>query len=318
MIDIKKVEKDLNKFGYRNLIFEKIDYGINSTSWKISSKNQKFFLKFYISRKNDKRDRIGAELRFTELLKEGGFNNFPEIILSNYQDNWTLFEWIEGEKVIKPTTKDFDQLILFLKQIQSLQELESSKKIGNASEACFNLIEHKNLISKRLENTIKSSESFLKNWLIFDVLESLKKCEDTYKNYFSNDHISLVNQYSKILSPSDIGFHNILKTKDRLFFHDFEYAGWDDPYKLVVDLLIQPENVLKRKKSIKILKSLQTFFFLKDNFNFIKIYLILYRAKWVSIILKNIDKNNLGSKSSKAIINKSFNYFKMVGDLWDL
>ena len=59
--DLTKAEKYLNGFGYKNLIFEKVKYGINSSSWKVSSENQKFFLKFYIKSNNDKRDRIGAE-----------------------------------------------------------------------------------------------------------------------------------------------------------------------------------------------------------------------------------------------------------------
>ena len=314
---IGRLEKELNKFGYKNLIFEKIEYGINSSSWKVLSNNQKYFLKFYLSEKGDQRDRFGSELRFAELLKEGGFNNFPKIILSNRFEKWSLFEWIEGEKVTNPKENDFEQLIIFLKEIQILQNHSGSKKIGKASEACFNLIDHKNLISMKLENIINSSNIFLSKWLTEEVLGSLKKCEDTYKNYFSNDQVRFANQ-KKILSPSDIGFHNIIKKKDVLFFHDFEYSGWDDPYKLVVDLFIQPENVLDKDKCIKIFESLKDFFFLEDNFNYLKIYLILYRAKWVSIILKKIIDKNLEHSIYKKTLMKSYRYFYLVGDIWDL
>lgn len=44
------------------------------------------------------------------------------------------------------------------------------------------------------------------------------------------------------LSPSDFGFHNALLGSDgRLRFLDFEYAGWDDPAKLVCDFFCQPD-----------------------------------------------------------------------------
>ena len=44
------------------------------------------------------------------------------------------------------------------------------------------------------------------------------------------------------LSPSDFGFHNALLPADgRLRFIDFEYAGWDDPAKLVCDFFCQPD-----------------------------------------------------------------------------
>ena len=45
----------------------------------------------------------------------------------------------------------------------------------------------------------------------------------------------------RVVSPSDFGFHNALRTEDgRLAFLDFEYAGWDDPAKLVCDFELQP------------------------------------------------------------------------------
>ena len=49
---------------------------------------------------------------------------------------------------------------------------------------------------------------------------------------------------NKIISPSDVGFHNIISQKDKLNFIDFENASWDDPYKLFEDLVIQPGNIL--------------------------------------------------------------------------
>ncbi len=43
------------------------------------------------------------------------------------------------------------------------------------------------------------------------------------------------------LSPSDFGFHNALLQDDGMVrFVDFEYAGWDDPAKLVNDFFCQP------------------------------------------------------------------------------
>jgi hypothetical protein len=42
------------------------------------------------------------------------------------------------------------------------------------------------------------------------------------------------------ISPSDFGFHNALAAGDRLRFIDFEYAGWDDPAKMVCDFFCQP------------------------------------------------------------------------------
>jgi hypothetical protein len=45
----------------------------------------------------------------------------------------------------------------------------------------------------------------------------------------------------RCVSPSDFGFHNALIRPDgSLCFLDFEYAGWDDPAKMVADFFCQP------------------------------------------------------------------------------
>jgi hypothetical protein len=47
----------------------------------------------------------------------------------------------------------------------------------------------------------------------------------------------------RCLAPSDFGFHNALITDNgAIKFIDFEYAGWDDPGKMVADFFCQPER----------------------------------------------------------------------------
>jgi hypothetical protein len=51
----------------------------------------------------------------------------------------------------------------------------------------------------------------------------------------------------RCLSPSDFGFHNALRQADGMLrFFDFEYAGWDDPAKLICDVACQPEVPVPR------------------------------------------------------------------------
>ena len=50
------------------------------------------------------------------------------------------------------------------------------------------------------------------------------------------------------MSPSDFGFHNVIKKKKKLFFFDFEYAGMDDPVKLISDFICQPDHKLSKKQ----------------------------------------------------------------------
>ncbi len=313
-----KVKDRLNQYGLEDLTFDKLNYGINTSAWQICSGNKNFFLKFYISSKNDNRDRLGTELEFTKLLENGGFKNIPKILLTNKEENWALFEWLDGEKIKNPNQKDLEDIIIFIKKIQSLKKHKQSKRIGEASEACFNLVDHKNLIINRLNQLINYSGILGRSWLVFEVLESINKCVKNFQGYFSSSSSNSLSLEKRILSPSDIGIHNILKIKNQLYFHDFEYAGWDDPYKLIVDLLIQPENVLSKKTSLDLYKSMESFFSLEANLNSLKIYLVLYRAKWVCIILKKFLSNELSFSDKKNLLNKSKNYYKKVGFIWDI
>ena len=49
----------------------------------------------------------------------------------------------------------------------------------------------------------------------------------------------------RTLSPSDFGFHNAIRRPDgTLAFVDFEYFGWDDPAKTLVDFVLHPGMML--------------------------------------------------------------------------
>ena len=51
----------------------------------------------------------------------------------------------------------------------------------------------------------------------------------------------VIPEKDRTLSPSDFGFHNALRNPDgTITFLDFEYFGWDDPAKLVGDVLFHP------------------------------------------------------------------------------
>ena len=119
---LKKVQNTFSKHGYSKLSFEKINFGLNSSSWKIISLNKRFFLKYYKSENNDYRDRLGNEYRFIEFLREGKIQNVPRIFLTNRKENWTVFEWLEGEKINNPTVQDFEEMVLFLKDLQNLKD----------------------------------------------------------------------------------------------------------------------------------------------------------------------------------------------------
>ena len=63
-----------------------------------------------------------------------------------------------------------------------------------------------------------------------------------------------------ILSPSDFGFHNSLFRNNKLFFFDFEYAGWDDPIKLMCDFILNPDYKISSKNEIFFIEKFKKIF----------------------------------------------------------
>ncbi len=318
-MDIKILQKILADQSISFESFSQLNFGINSIAWKVKSKEKFYFLKCYKSNRYDKRDRIGAESNFLQLMQLGKIKNVPQIIKEDKKHNWILLNWIEGEKVVNPSQKDWVLMVEFINRLQDLRNLEFSKKILNASEACFEIMDHFNLIKKRLNILIKQIKNQEINnsiiyWLENEVNSSLENCPFNINKFLKQKEIC-EKRIQRVLSPSDIGFHNVIKKDNYLFFHDFEYAGWDDPYKLLVDLLIQPENITGQEVSNYLIKSFIDNFKIPDNIGYLKIFITLYRVKWICIILKKLNHNN---ENNDFLLKKSIDYFTKVGSLWHL
>ena len=90
-----------------------------------------------------------------------------------------------------------------------------------------------------------------------------------------------------------LGFIIVLKIIKNYIF-DFEYTGWDDPYKQYTDLIIQPENVLKLSIAKDLLEKFSNLLNKNINIDLLREYIYIYRLKWTIIILKQIfiQKNN--------------------------
>ena len=91
------------------------------------------------------------------------------------------------------------------------------------------------------------------------------------------------------LSPSDFGFHNaILAADGRLRFLDFEYAGWDDPAKVVCDFFCQPALPVPVSLAESFREQVANCFAQPDLLQRrIALLLPVYRVKWCCIMLNH-------------------------------
>lgn len=222
--------------------------GVNSRLYKLKCENDVFAIKQYYQRlTHDKQSRINREIKALTFMKENGIDCVPSPIGIQEETNIAVFEWIEGHAIDKPTTDDIDQVVAFVEQLRTLSKAHNAETLPLATEACLSGKELATQIRnriKKLTESCKEDYPEVANFLTSELSESLKTLSESaqagYKRLgrgFDND----IKKSECILSPSDFGFHNALKTNDgNLTFVDFEYFGWDDPIKLIADFLLHP------------------------------------------------------------------------------
>ena len=132
------------------------------------------------------------------------------------------------------------------------------------------------------------------------------------KNYLLNEQINMekidVREEDIIISPSDIGIHNMLRSKSGIIkFIDFEYSGLDDIAKLACDMILQPNSVLSREKTELWIEELENRELNTSEgwLKRVRILLPILRIKWITIMLNNL-KNTRFEMQLENIVKYKF------------
>ena len=225
---------------------EPIIGGGNNRSYLIRCDDQRFFLKHYYRDAVDTRDRLAVDYSFSSYTWSQGIRSIPKPIVCDAEYSIGIYDYVQGRKLISSEIEPpfIQQSIEFVLRLNESRESLEAQKLPVASEACFSFDGHIQLIQKRisiletinvLDDIDVQAKIFIQKRLIPCWLELRQKISVDVE---VNQKLSGLN---KVLSPSDFGFHNALvNQRSELTFFDFEYAGWDDPAKLVCDFFLQP------------------------------------------------------------------------------
>ena len=283
-----------------------IQAGLNSSAYKIEERDKIVFLKTY----NDSRDsrRREREVFFLKAAKDAGIKAIPSLIKSSAALNYCALSWIDGKRIEEANTEDWYSQIYFLRQIQSIFDHKLNDSILLAADAVFTLREHHNLATRRLYKSIESimgGEIEPACPVIKSIrLETIKLQKEIESMIKPSSNLNRNN--SVIISPSDIGFHNSLKTEKSCIFFDFEYAGIDDPYKLLSDWCIHPDWHPPLDLIPVFLKNIfQGYSNIIFDQHKAQAMLKIYQIKWASIILnahrKDRESNSILKYKKKAL-----------------
>lgn len=289
--------------------------GGNNRSYRLETTDGIFLCKQYFRHHSDTRDRLGAEFAFLRFCQTCGIEQVPKALAADVEVGVALYSWIEGIPLgaVSITTEHVQEAASFVAALAHASSSSAALSLAPAADASFCVREYVDGVQKRLAELIaaclacddalaRNALNFLRQELVPRWNQAQRDLAECVGEDLCNQKLSLA---ERIVSPSDFGFHNALSTSSGLCFVDFEYAGFDDPAKLVCDFVCQPaipapegsmEVVVQALSSAGAPTSLQ-----KRSARLLP----LHRIKWCCIMLNEFKKNDAMRRNFAKDINNT-------------
>jgi len=273
--------------------------GGNNRVYRVSVDSGSLLLKVYFRHPGDQRDRLKVEFDFTTFAWQHGVRQVPRPLAWDPVAGLGLFEFIDGRK-LEPAEVDeaaLSQALDFYRELNEFRREPDAQALPAGSEACFCLFDHLDCVGARLARCAswqprtdldRQAAEFVQT----EVLPRWRQVQDQVDAGVDRLELSITWPLPpdwRRLSPSDFGFHNaLMEASSRIRFVDFEYAGWDDPAKLVCDFFCQP--------ALPIPGRCWTMFLDEVTADLpgpalerqrMELLLPVYRMKWVTILLND-------------------------------
>lgn len=266
--------------------------GGNSKVFCIEAEGKKWAVKSYPPYAPNQRDRLAAEYSVYQFLNQHQITAVPGLKGACETYRLLVMEWIEGSIPHDYSYPDIQQAILFLRQIAQLNTSATANTLPLAAEACLSLDALILQISKRFERlyAISLHEPALNDFLLNTFNPIFEQCQKKAKQGYNQHHIDTSLELKPIyrsLIPADFGFHNTLRhASGQLYFFDFDYFGWDDPVKLLADILWHPKMSLSADQKKQFIEGLSDIYNQDPSFLIRFHYTIsLFGLRWVLILL---------------------------------
>jgi hypothetical protein len=249
-------------------------------------------LKIYFRHPGDTRDRLSAEWNFLQHASAfaPGRTAFP--LARDSEAGAALYSFVEGRPF---EAKDVDETAVraaaeFVRLVATPGRADA---LAPASEACFSIAEHLATVERRVARLAGLDAAGPLGGEAREVVDGaltptwrvVRKKAETDCAASRLDPAAAVTSTDIIASPSDFGFHNAILTTDGPVFIDFEYAGSDDPAKLVCDFFCQPQLPVGADLHEVFIAGALDPLGLSAHRTRARILLNAYRVKWIAIML---------------------------------
>ena len=234
-------------FGEKPHTLEPLAGGANNRVHRArTASGHDYIVKQYFTPANDTGDRFLSEHAFYTFAWDTALVRcIPEPLAWDKTDRLGAFALIEGNRPEHATVDDVNAALDFFTQLNHART--HADAIRPAAETCHTLTEHIATVQRRLDRLKEISgtdpiDAAARTFVSEELFPAWKNVlhHPALKAALADNNADAT-LMPRCISPSDFGFHNTLRrTNGSLVFFDFEYAGWDDPAKLVCDFFCQP------------------------------------------------------------------------------
>ena len=277
---------------------ERLAGGRNNQVYRlVTSGGAPLFLKSYFHDPRDTRARLAAEWSFLEYAWQRGIRSVPEPIAADPALQLGLYEFVEG-RAVRADDVGWPLLEVAAGFILDLNRAPRDiAALPIASEACMSVAEHVATVDRRVNGLQQlhpdvphreAAAQFIARRLV-PTWQAVRERVLAEAKHLDRAVDAPLDAAAVIASPSDFGFHNMLVRPDgTLAFTDFEYAGRDDPAKLVCDFFAQPDMPAPMQFFDAFIDKLaQGLDLSSDGTRRCRLLLDAYRVKWACIILND-------------------------------
>jgi hypothetical protein len=266
--------------------------GGNSKVFCIEANSKKWAVKFYPPYTLNQRDRLATECMVYQFLNQHKIETVPKVANWSFSERFLVLDWIEGHLPDTIESNDVEQAISFIQQVAQLNSSDTARALPDAAEAFLSLNILISQITKRFQRlrSVGEGEEALQAFLSNAFSPLFEHCQhEAYKGYHQhqiNPNLALPEDFRSLI-PADFGFHNAIRDKKgRLYFFDFDYFGWDDPVKLLADILWHPKMALSSSYEQQFINGIAAIYSRDHLFlNRFRYTLPLFGLRWVLILL---------------------------------
>jgi transketolase len=269
---------------------ERIGMGRNGRVYRVKRGAEEFAAKFYFGPTADGRNRVDVEFSALRFLRGQGVTCVPEPLKADPARHLALYSYEGGEPVEGSgvTSADVGGLLSFVRELRRCSSVPEAKALPAAAEAYFTASDVIGNIRSRLA-VLRAQDAAgpiydeFRRFLTQAFAPALEDCAARAEAA----GLGVLPAPGRILSPSDLGFHNALRRPDgRLLFLDFEYFGWDDPAKTWSDARLHPRMRLDQNRRRELLDGLAEIFSGDPGWTRrVETLYPLFALKWCMILL---------------------------------